>query len=374
MLQVLNNKYKVIKEIGNGSIGKVFLCQFEDDSKRQISVAVKQISDKTNYGQLNKYLKQELDIIQMLINQNKNENKCDNVLQLYEIFQEDQYYYIVSEFCQVGDLYQYLSKNHQNLSTQNFVDIIIQIAKGIQYLHNINLAHRDLKPENILIRYNKGLQLVITDFGVSSIYDLKSTVGTINYMAPEILKFQTSYDKAVDIWSFGCIMYEIIYNEQLFYGQTTQQVLSLIRNFQSYKKKDDRPLVNDLNEIIEKCLSLDVTQRSSIQEILLKLGDIQNKLKILELQQIEKDEYQSIDELNEDQDDELSTFSLTTTSEQILQTNQTKQNNNFQQQTRIKDTLQPTFLDILITKCIQYGPLNDNQENEIQQNNQKQFR
>ncbi|KAL4500391.1 hypothetical protein ABPG72_003342 [Tetrahymena utriculariae] len=369
MNQLLNNKYKVIQEIGNGSIGRVFLCEFEDINRKQIQVAVKQISDQTMFGQQNKYLCQELDIIQMLINQINDGNKCDNVLQCYEIFKEDQYYYIVSEFCQFGDLYQYLSRNYQNLSRQNYLDIVIQIAQGIQYLHNINLAHRDLKPENILIKYNKGLQLVITDFGVSSIQNLKSTVGTINYMAPEILKLQQNYDKAVDIWSLGCIIFEIIYNQQLFNGQAVQQVVSQIRKFQSYEKIDDRPVIKDLNEIIKSCLSVDVEQRPSIQKILSRLTELQDKMKKEQFQYENQDENQSIDESNRYQEDDESKFTLTNTTIQTL--NFTEQDNHFEQERAIQDK-QSLFVQ-LITKYFQNGTISAQQQKQFQQNNEEQF-
>ncbi|EAS04320.2 Serine/Threonine kinase domain protein (macronuclear) [Tetrahymena thermophila SB210] len=367
MTQLLNNKYKVIQEIGNGSIGKVFLCQFDDTQGNQIQVAVKQISDQTILGQQNKYLAQELNTIQMLIDQMNNGNKCDHVLQCYEIFQEQQQYYIVSEFCQLGDLYQYLYRNHQNLSTQNYLDIIIQIAKGIQYLHNINLGHRDLKPENILIRYNKGLQLVITDFGVSSFQNMKSTVGTINYMAPEILKFNQSYDKAVDIWSLGCIMHEIIYNEQLFNGNTTQQVVSKIRNFKLYQQIDQRPFLTDLNQIIQSCLSLDASYRPTIQDILNRLDELYSKIKNNE--HIDQDQNQIINQQNGDQRYDQSNFTLTNTSFQTLNQNQTQQDNDFRQERTIQDN----FLQKLIIECIQNDPINETQYREFQQNNEKQF-
>ena len=87
-----------------------------------------------------------------------------------------------------------------------------QIAQGIKELHDLNIIHRDIKPENIFVKKREYYSFKIGDFGLckimkdDQIQDKKSTVGTINYMAPET--FFSNYNESVDIWSFGCLLYE----------------------------------------------------------------------------------------------------------------------------------------------------------------------
>ena len=100
---------------------------------------------------------------------------------------------------------------------------------GIQYLHVNNIIHRDIKPSNIFLN---GSDLVIGDFGKAKLFNDENTqkpfskcFGILPYNAPEVLREQ-SYSNAVDIWSFGCVLYEMIKLERLF-NQNTELINSI---------------------------------------------------------------------------------------------------------------------------------------------------
>ncbi|EAR94878.2 kinase domain protein (macronuclear) [Tetrahymena thermophila SB210] len=152
--------------------------------------------------------------------QDKYSENLENLVKIYDQSSEkEKMKFIVIEYCNEGDLYTYHIKKQQEVQTfeqaLEVIDIAIQITKGMMILKELNLAHRDLKPENILI-HNDGEKIIakISDYGLTKEVqrDLKSIVGTPNYMAPEILsayKKGSVYDDKIDVWSFGLILYEM---------------------------------------------------------------------------------------------------------------------------------------------------------------------
>ena len=139
------------------------------------------------------------------------------------------------------------------------------ITRGLIYLNLNNIAHFDIKPENILVdKYNK---TKITDFGHSTFFDQNSVfnklVGTIYYMAPEVLK--QSYDYRADIWSLGICYYEMIYKYPPFYVEDDEKVCYCIVN-------EDIIFHNNFSEKcknnILKFLNKDVNKRIDFSDIL----------------------------------------------------------------------------------------------------------
>ena len=123
--------------------------------------------------------------------------------------------------------------------------IIYQIAKGLKYLHSGKIIHRDLKPSNILV--NSNCSIKICDFGlVRSLANSKDQgavltegVATRWYRAPEVLLGSKSYSKPADIWSFGCIIYEILAQKPLFNGSSTLDQVEKVCSFTGYPSEDD---------------------------------------------------------------------------------------------------------------------------------------
>lgn len=119
--------------------------------------------------------------------------------------------YIITEYCEDGDLYHYLEKEHR-LPESKAKRYLKQIMKGSKYLHSNGIIHRDLKPANILMKDNC---CKISDFGFAkSLEDentvMKSIVGTPLYMSPQILK-KSKYTAKSDLWSIGLIYYEMLH-------------------------------------------------------------------------------------------------------------------------------------------------------------------
>lgn len=130
------------------------------------------------------------------------------------------------------DLYKLLKT--QRLSNDHTCYFLYQILRGLKYIHSANVLHRDLKPSNLLL--NTTCDLKICDFGLARVSDpdhdhtgfLTEYVATRWYRAPEIMLNSKGYTKAIDVWSVGCILAEMLNNRPLFPGKHYLDQLSLI--------------------------------------------------------------------------------------------------------------------------------------------------
>ena len=193
-------KYKVIKKLGEGGFGEVYLI--EKDNKKY---ALKKTKEKLNEKDIEQYTK----IVNII-------SKINNryIAKYYSSFKEKNSINIIMEYAGDKNLKQFINyyKNKEELIPENIIaNIIIQIVKGIEEIHKNNLIHRDLTPDNIFID-EKNL-IKIGDFGITKILTetnkyTKSKIGKLHYIAPEIDLGQ-QYNNKIDIYSLRCVIYEL---------------------------------------------------------------------------------------------------------------------------------------------------------------------
>ena len=154
--------------------------------------------------------------------------KDPNIVRYKEDFYEGGKILLVMEFCEGGALDNFISKLRRPLKEPELLQKFSQILSGLQYIHSRNILHRDLKPANIFLTSNQDLK--IGDFGISKSLTgtrqmAKTFCGTPCYMAPEVLGGKL-YNHKADIWSLGCILYELATLQVPFPGENFAYAIS----------------------------------------------------------------------------------------------------------------------------------------------------
>ena len=131
-----------------------------------------------------------------------------HIIKLYQAISSPTEFYIVMEYVSGGELFEYIV-NKSRLSERETRKLFQQLISGVDYCHRHGVVHRDLKPENLLLDENKNIRIV--DFGLSNITKdgqfLKTSCGSPNYAAPEVIEGRLYAGPEIDIWSCGVILY-----------------------------------------------------------------------------------------------------------------------------------------------------------------------
>ena len=192
----------IIKEtIGKGTFSKVKLGLNKITGEK---VAIK-ILDKSKILQ-----KEDLDRI---IREMSILSKMDhsNVIKVYQIFEDEKNYFIIMEYCEGGELFNYIVKKGR-LPEDEASFLFYQIINGVDYIFSKGVAHRDLKPENLLLTKNSEIKII--DFGLSNYYngekDLETPCGSPCYASPEMVSGNKYNGFNIDIWATGIILFAMV--------------------------------------------------------------------------------------------------------------------------------------------------------------------
>jgi len=242
-----SNKYKFIKDIGEGRYGKVFLFEKIGNDEK---VAIKKISKRKPETNIERLLN-EIDILKFI-----KDNPSENIVKVENIIEDYDTFYIVMEYLPFN-LSSYLSKNIHNCNKNQ---ITKQIVNGLKFLHSNGILHREIKTENILIENEMNVK--ITDFGFSKVLFkhefTNEPCGTLPYSAPELL-YKHFYNYKVDFWSFGVLTYLIYYNTHPYENELKVLSLEKLINFikLEFSIAFSETVHPGINLIIKECFAKD---------------------------------------------------------------------------------------------------------------------
>lgn len=214
--QKINDRYEIIKMIGEGGMANVYLA---NDNILERKVAIKVLrGDLSNDEKFIRRFKREALSVSNLSH--------PNIVEVYDVGEEDGNYYIVMEYIEGKTLKQLLQKRGA-LTLPEVIDIMSQLTDGLSHAHEAYIIHRDIKPQNIMIEDN-GL-VKITDFGIAmalnstQLTQTNSVMGSVHYLPPEQANGKGSTIKS-DIYSLGILMYELLAGSVPFKGDTAVEI------------------------------------------------------------------------------------------------------------------------------------------------------
>jgi serine/threonine protein kinase len=252
--------YEVGKQIGSGKFSVVFRARMADG--RNVALKKIQIFNIMDAKSRNKCLR-EVHMLQSI-------SQHENLIEYLDAFIEDNELMIVFEWAENGDLRRLLRKTQTPFEERQVWNYFVQVAGAISHMHDQRMMHRDIKPANIFVASNNVLKL--GDLGLGRMLsndsvEAFSKVGTPLYMSPEVLHGQ-GYDFKSDMWSLGCLLYELATLRSPFEApnQTLYDIFKRINSCDFPPLPDT--LSQELRDLVSRMLQSDPKRRPTAAEAL----------------------------------------------------------------------------------------------------------
>jgi len=251
-------KYELGKTLGEGTFGKVKVGHHvETGAKVAIKILDKDLIQQHKMGD---QIKKEISVMKLV--------KHRNVVNLIEVLASKSKIFIVLEFITGGELFDKIVAAGR-LDEHTARRYFHQLVKGMEYCHSQGVCHRDLKPENLLLDEQGNIK--ISDFGLSALYEestqeglLKTTCGTPNYVAPEVVQNKGYDGKISDIWSCGVILFVLLAGYLPF---DEPNMMTLFKKILKADYECPRWISKPAKTFIARLLSPDPKRRISIEEM-----------------------------------------------------------------------------------------------------------
>src|SRR6266853_3611700 len=260
-------RYEIRSKIGEGGMGEVYLA---DDTRLRRKVALKVLPENIA-ADTDRLLRFEREAFAA------SGLNHPNILTIFEFGAADKTHFLASEFVEGESLRERMRR--PGMTVSETLEIAIQIASALQAAHEAGIIHRDIKPDNVMIRTDGYVKVL--DFGLAklsepgavatgSVSDPEAQtrmqlqtqagmiMGTVAYMSPEQARGQ-EVDKRTDVWSLGCVLYELLTRQQPFRGETTADTLANIIH------REPTPLLmlrQDANAELERIINKTLSKNS----------------------------------------------------------------------------------------------------------------
>ena len=290
----LFDEYIIKEKLGEGAYGCVYKVQHKHTNFLRAVKAIKRKHiDSTAFSN-------EIGILKTVDH--------PHIIKLFECYYDNNYYYMVEEFCSGGDLYDYIRKQ-KFFTEKTAANILFQLLNCVNYLHKKKIVHRDLKPENIVFvkdgkknnnnnfnnineeinieknysninisnnensinNKNEEIFIKLIDFGTSihltKNNNLTQELGTIYYIAPEV--FKNNYNEKVDVWSCGIILYIMLCGHPPFMGKKEEDIKKkILYSPLNFPKKEFQKISPSAIKFVKELLTYDFKKRISAENAL----------------------------------------------------------------------------------------------------------
>lgn len=214
--QKINNRYEIVKSIGEGGMANVYLAN-DKILDRKVAVKVLRGDLSSDDRFIRRFQREALSVSNL---------SHSNIVEVYDVGEEDGQYYIVMEYIE-GKTLKQLLKKRESLTLPEVIDIMTQLTDGISHAHESYIIHRDIKPQNIMIEDDGRIK--ITDFGIAmalnatQLTQTNSVMGSVHYLPPEQASGKAATVKS-DIYSLGILMYELLTGTVPFKGDNAVEI------------------------------------------------------------------------------------------------------------------------------------------------------
>lgn len=276
--------YRILKKIGAGGMGEVYLAE---DSRLRRKIALKVLHGDVDRDDERLHRFEQEAFAASGLNH-------PNILTIYEFGAENDMHFLASEFVEGETLRDRMRR--ERLTIGEILQIAIQAAEALSAAHEAKIIHRDIKPENIMVRPDRLVKVL--DFGLAKLTEKKietvdseaetihgvvtepgMIMGTFAYMSPEQSRGKET-DARSDIWSLGCVIYEMIGGKAPFAGETPADCLAaIIRQNPVSLALLNEEVPGQLEDIVGKCLEKDREERyQTVKDLLVDLRRLKRKL------------------------------------------------------------------------------------------------
>ena len=243
--QKVNDRYEIVKTIGEGGMANVYLA---NDTILDRKVAIKVLRGDLSQDDkfIRRFQREALSVSNL---------SHPNIVEVYDVGEEDGNHYIVMEYIE-GKTLKQLLKKRESLTLTEVIDIMTQLTDGIAHAHESYIIHRDIKPQNIMIEDDGRVK--ITDFGIAMalnatmVTQTNSVMGSVHYLPPEQASGKSATVKS-DIYSLGILMYELITGNVPFKGDNAVEIaLKHMKDKIPSIRKQDPSIPQSVENIIIK--------------------------------------------------------------------------------------------------------------------------
>ncbi len=214
--QKINDRYEIVKSIGEGGMANVYLAE-DKILDRKVAVKVLRGDLSADDKFIRRFQREALSVSNL---------SHQNIVEVYDVGEEDNEHYIVMEYID-GKTLKQLLKKRESLTLTEVIDIMTQLTDGIAHAHESYIIHRDIKPQNIMIQDDGKIK--ITDFGIAmalnatQLTQTNSVMGSVHYLPPEQASGKGATIKS-DIYSLGILMYELLTGSVPFKGDNAVEI------------------------------------------------------------------------------------------------------------------------------------------------------